>query len=541
MNKKRFFSNDGDLFLFRDGALMIVAAVVSLLLQTISFFTTLDGAKAYFEATFALAPLLFALAVQSVVYFLENGIRRKVTFGKVVALSLAITCSSYFSFVGIYNNINPPSSYLERTYNSYVKSLEEIADSIEFSTTGNAQNAVNTAVNGILREHSAISAELSTLDSLAEQIADARAEDSYSMTPPRRSDYEEYEDYAAAYSAYIASLSQSNTAEQAAKVQALLAKYGMSDPSDITVRSSELTARLSLIEGTVGASGDAFSSSAELLRKRIMQGDSTLAQSIFSLYSDISGDKLDVPEGLFAQELTLELPDYSEISENSPAAVVRERLSAVVSEAVDVVNSAGAGISINDYTFQNIYTLPLYCVVSGEYGMDSLVSLILAVLVDVLSLLFAMIFVKQQSILTAVDTRKAADMRGSLFEQNVLTALQIGLCAEGDSFSGEWSGDRLTERLADFVGKFSAADFAADKGYSLIAVKSMVSEYEALVAFLCQFGLAKTLSAEDSELLTSGEMSVPCVLLKTKFLLWVSEKYCTSDRITEDKKEVVSA
>ena len=128
MDKKLFFSEGSDLFLFKDKSLMVVAAIVSLLLQVISFFTTLDGAKAYFAATFAYAPLLFALAVQTVVYFLANGIRRRILPGKVVALLLAVCCSSYFSFVGIYNNVNPPSQYLERTYNGYVKELTALRD-----------------------------------------------------------------------------------------------------------------------------------------------------------------------------------------------------------------------------------------------------------------------------------------------------------------------------------------------------------------------------------------------------------------------------
>ena len=56
MKKKSLFRGSGDIFLFRENSLMIAAAVVSLMLQIISFFTTLDGAKAYFEATFAFAP-----------------------------------------------------------------------------------------------------------------------------------------------------------------------------------------------------------------------------------------------------------------------------------------------------------------------------------------------------------------------------------------------------------------------------------------------------------------------------------------------------
>lgn len=539
MIKKRFFQNDFDLFIFRDSALMVVAAVVSLLLQVISFFTTLDGAKAYFETTFALAPLFFALAVQSVVYFLENSIRRKATAAKVIALSMAIFCSSYFSFVGIYNNINPPESYLEKTYNSYSAQLRKLAEDISFSDAADSGAEVNKAVNGIIREYSALTAERSSLESLAEQISEARAENSVNLSPPRRWDYAEYEDYAAAYSAYISSLSQSGTTEQSAKITALLQKYGFTDPSEVSARSAEITARISLIEGTVGAQGNAFYSAAELLRGRIVSGsDSALAERLFALYNDLYGERLEVPNSLFTEKADVILPEYIEISGGMPAAAVREKLISVISAACDTVNSMGGSVNSEDYGFENIYTLPMYAVFSGRFGADAAVSLVLALLVDILSLLFAMIFVKQRSILAAKNTDDAADMRGSLFEQNVVTALQLGLCGSGADFSAEWSWTDLTERIAEYLCAFRAADFAVDKGYSLIAKHSDIAEFEALTAFLCQFGLAKILTAEETELLTNGETDSRTVLLKTKFLLWVSEKFCIPEKIDDSRGEV---
>ena len=539
MNKKRFFRSGSDSFLFRDGTLMVVAAAVSLLLQIISFFTTFDGAKAYFEATFALAPLFFALAVQAVVYFLENGIRRRVTPAKITALTLAIFCSSYFSFVGIYNNINPPERYLEQTYATYSGQLSTALSELEYDINSSASADVNKAVNGIISKYTSLSSELDILDSLSEQISAAQAQESFGMTAPRRGDYYEYEDYAAAYAAYIASLSQSQTAEQQGQIAALLAKYGISDSAEINAKKADITAQLSLISGTLSAVSGDFYAKAENARNVILSGkNQQLAERVFTLYGSLSGEHLSVPSALGREKISLDIPEFSAISAGLPAAAVRERLSSEISAACDLLISAGGELNKNDFYFENIYTLPIYSIME-EVNTDAVVALLLAVLTDLLSLLFAMIFVKQRSILAAFDTEKAVTMRDSLFEQNILTAVQLGICAEGGSFSDGWSSREITERLARFVSCFRAEDFAAEQGFSLIAERDSLEGFDALAAFLCQFGLAKTISAKDAEMLTNGGISVPSVLLKTKFLMWVSEKFCSPDIILDG--EVIKA
>lgn len=521
---------------------MIVAAVVSLLLQVISFFTTLDGAKAYFEATFALAPLFFALAVQSVVYFLENSLRSKPTLGKVTALAAAVVCSSYFSFVGIYSNINPPERYLEQTYNSYAKQLAAASEELLRQESGSAAAEVNKAVNLIIREYTALVSEQETLKALSEELSQTTAESASGMTAPRRYDYYSYEDYAAAYSAYIASLSQNRNEEQRAQTRALLEKYGLEDTAQLNARIAENAARISLIEGTVGASDSGFYEKAEQIRAEIMAGDGELATRIFTLYGELSGGEAEVPAGLGEEPEELSLPEYAEIAGGAPAAVVRERLTSAVSAACDTLNAQGAGLNPEEFAFESVYTLPVYAV-TKHFGTDAAVSLLLAVLVDLLSLLFAMIFSREKSILSAQSTKRAADMRSDLFERNIMTALQLGVCAEGGSFSGSWSYSELTERLAGYVGRFRASGIAQERGFSLLAERALLGEYEALTAFLCQFGLAGTLSAEDASVMTGGEITVPCVLLKTKFLLWVSEKFCSPEQITDDSAvtEEVSA
>ena len=537
MNKKSFFGGSSDLFLFREKTLMAVSAIVSLLLQIISFFTTLDGAKAYFAATFAYAPLLFSLAVQSVVYFLENGLRRRVTFLKILALTMAICCSSYFSFVGIYNNINPPSQYLRQTYNGYVRELSALREN--YLSQGNEQytSAVNEGINLIIEQYTVLNSEKATLEALSEEIASAESTSVNGMSAPHRDDFETYEEYAAAYSAYIAGYSQSSTAEQQAQIQAILNKYGISDPSEITLRTAEITAQLSLIEGSLASyGGGEVQMRAEVFRARALRGEEKCCSDLMALYKSISGKTLVIPDFISENSLQLSLPEYEELAGADAPAVVRERLVNVIAAACDELNAAGIEVSASDHSFENIYTLPISAVLSGKYGADAAISLILAVLVDTLSLLFAMIFVRTKSALAAKDTRQAISCDDMLFQRNIVTAVRLGMCKEGEPFSHCPNIDEISDRLGAYAASFRAVDFAADNGYTLAADRALLADFEALTAFLCQFGLAKILSADEMSLLCGAEAE-ETVLLKTKFILWLSER---SD-ISEIKQHTAKA
>lgn len=541
MNKKSFFGGSSDLFLFREKTLMAVAAIVSLLLQIISFFTTLDGAKAYFAATFAYAPLLFSLAVQSVVYFLENGLRRRVTFMKIVALIMAMCCSSYFSFVGIYNSINPPSQYLHKTYNSYTKELSALRE--DYLSEGNDEftAAVNSGVNLIIGQYTVLSSEKATLERLSEEISSAEASTVNGMAAPRRDDFETYEEYAAAYSAYIAGYSQGSTAEQQAQLQAILNKYGISEPSEITTRAAEITAQLSLIEGSLAPyGGGEVQIRAEAMRAKALRGDEKTCSDIAALYKSISGNALVIPGFISENSLQLSLPDYEDIAGADADAVVRERLVNTITAACDELNAAGIGVNAENYGFENIYTLPISAVLSGRYGADAVISLILAVLVDTLSLLFAMIFVRSRSALAANDTKQAIAGDEMLFQRNIVTAVRLGMCREGEAFSRCPDMDEISDRLGAYAASFRAVDFAADNGYTLAASRAELIGFEALTAFLCQFGLAKILTADEMTLLCGAEAE-ETVLLKTKFILWLSEKSDISEVRQEHSTKAVTA
>ncbi len=522
MSKNSLLSERRGLAVFSEKALMIAAALASLLLQIISFFTTWQGAEAYFSSAFPAAPLLFALAVQSVVYFSANSIRRKAGAGKIVALFMALCCSSYFSFVGIYSAVNPAGLYLRNTYNAYSAELQAAAEEINSARSALSDADINRAVNTVISRYSALDSEKKSLESLTEQLSAVEGTAASGMIAPSRWNYPTYEDYAEAYKAYAAGVSQGNSEEKRAKTAALLAEYGFESSAEIAQRIAEIAAEQSLIEGTLSASGNGVFSRAEQLRASMLSGDKTAAEGVFSLYHQFTGEVLEYSAD--QPELVLELPDYTVISEasSSPAAV-RERLLGLISAACDTLNAAGAESSSADYPIENIYTLPLRSVFM-DFSTDAAVSLLLALLVDLLSLAAAVIYVQKKSVLTAKTTAQAAATDEKYFEQNIANALQLGIFADGGGYYGKWDEQELTERLAGYVCKFSAADFAAEQGCTLLAERSAVRDYELLTAFLCQCGYAKLLTAEELNLLSGEEYAEGGVLLKTKFLLWVSEK-----------------
>ena len=247
-----------------------------------------------------------------------------------------------------------------------------------------------------------------------------------------------------------------------------------------------------------------------------------------------------IPEFISADSIQLSLPSYAEIAQDDADAVVRERLTSTISSACSVLQIAGIEVSADSYTFENIYTLPVYAVTSGVFGADAVVSLLLAVLVDALSLLFAMIFVQGKSVLSAKDVGQAAVSDPLLFERNIVTAVRIGMLSDGTPLSEEPDLDIVIDRLGEFVGRFQAVDFASEKGYTMAAMRSNLQGFEPLTAFLCQFGLAKLLTSEEMTLLCGFDAD-EAVLLKTKFLLWLSEKTQTEKPRRKRLKKAVTA
>ena len=276
---------------------------------------------------------------------------------------------------------------------------------------------------------------------------------------------------------------------------------------------------MSLIEGVFGASGSGFYSAAEQIRAEMLAGGRNAAERVFSLYEKLSGNRLEYTADI--PGVTLGLPEYSELSAGKAPAAVREQMLGKISSACDTINAAGGDVSVDSFPVENVYTLPLRAVFV-DFRTDAAVSMALALLTDYLSLAAAVSYVQKKSILAARNTAQAAASDEFFFEQNIAGALRLGAFAEGNELR-EADEKQLSERLAEYVSRFTAADFAAEQGCTLLARREDVKDHELLTAFLCQCGYAKLLTAEEVGTL-GGKADSDCVLLRTKFLMWVSEK-----------------
>ncbi|MFR0871116.1 MAG: hypothetical protein ACLSG5_06865 [Oscillospiraceae bacterium] len=167
---KSLLSERRGLAIFSEKALMIAAALISLLLQIISFVTTWQGAEAYFSSAFPLAPLLFAVAVQSVVYFTSNSIRRKPGAGKIIALALALLCSNYFSFVGIYKPLIR-RRFTSADSNAYSAELTAAAEE-RLRAKARSTGDIDAAVNAVISRYSELTSQKAAMDKLTEQLAE---------------------------------------------------------------------------------------------------------------------------------------------------------------------------------------------------------------------------------------------------------------------------------------------------------------------------------------------------------------------------------
>lgn len=220
---------------------VLVIALVTLLLQTISFVTTYQGAKVYIGDIFPLASLFFAIAIQFCVWFFSNTSKNHKNFFRTGALLAAVCCSTWFSYTGIYTIVNSPLLYLENRYHTIRDEL-----TVEGNETVNAMQAqllqeLTEAADQIAGENTALESSIRALEAEKERLDRCRTEldalsengngGSYSssMRAPAASQFETYEEYAAAYQAYVQAVSASTGVESAGSRAQLLESYGFAD------------------------------------------------------------------------------------------------------------------------------------------------------------------------------------------------------------------------------------------------------------------------------------------------------------------------
>lgn len=522
---------------FGEENLLRLVTFVTLLLQAISFITTLQGATVFLGGIFVLAPLFFALAVQATAWFLAGSLRVRVTPLRCVALGLALCCSTYYSYVGIYNTVNPPASYLAAEYAQVRSTLDGDYAARRAEAFRTAQDEVNAMVSDLAARHSLLEQESVRLAACSKELEEAGAEYSGGLRAPSRSSYANYEDYVAAYNAYLASITANTSAEQAAARQAILGRYGFDSESALAEATAKNAADLAAFEAAaaeLGGEGETVAARLESARAALLdaltaaEAEGTLSAEARAAAgrlvqlaaaqagSTLSTDELLRPvdaalagtgEGLMASfdELAAQLPGGRVTRAN--AQEMKTLLTSEILNAVLRVNEvAGAEVqSADDPALQitDLHLKPLLALAAPTQRGMALFCLFLAALMDGLTLVFSIACRRRPTLL------KARSPRRLLAENGDVLAGQICACLP--------AGRDPMDELELFLSRFCASPDTLAEGYSLAAPRSELAVYERLCALLCQAGLAAIRPA-------SGEGSTgETVLLRSDLLLFANE------------------
>lgn len=529
---------------FGEENLLRLVTFVTLLLQAISFVTTLQGATVFLGGIFVLAPLFFALAVQATAWFLAGSLRVRITPLRCVALGMALCCSTYYSYVGIYNTVNPPAMYLSAEYAQVRSELDSTYAARRTQAFRTAQDQINGMVSDLSGQYSLLEQESARLAACAKELEEVSAEYSGGLRAPSRSSYANYEDYVAAYNAYLASVTENSSAEQASARQAILTRYGFDSESALAEATAQNASDLSAFEAAaaeLGGEGETVAAQLESSRAFLLDA-LTAAETEGSLSSDarsalgrlvqlaaaqtgstLSTDDLLRPvdaaltgsgEGLMASfdKLAAQLEGGRVTRANAQemkTLLTSEILNAVlrVNEVADeeVLQADDPALQITDLHLKPLLALT----VPTQRGM-ALFCLFLAALMDGLTLVFSIACRRKPTLL------KARSPRRLLAENGDALAAQVCACLP--------AGRDPMDELELFLSRFSASADTLAEGYSLAAPRADLAVYERLCALLCQAGLASIRPAQGSE--AAGET----VLLRSDFLLYANELLTTRSR-----------
>lgn len=529
---------------FGEENLLRLVTFVTLLLQAISFVTTLQGATVFLGGIFVLAPLFFALAVQATAWFLAGSLRVRITPLRCVALGMALCCSTYYSYVGIYNTVNPPAMYLSAEYAQVRSELDSTYAARRTQAFRTAQDQINAMVSDLAGQYSLLEQESARLAACAKELEEVGAEYSGGLRAPSRSSYANYEDYVAAYNAYLASVTENSSAEQASARQAILTRYGFDSESALAEATAQNASDLSAFEAAAAElGGEGETAAAQLESSRAFLLDAlTAAEAEGSLSSDarsalgrlvqlaaaqtgstLSTDDLLRPvdaaltgsgEGLMASfdELAAQLEGGRVTRANAQemkTLLTSEILNAVlrVNEVADeeVLQADDPALQITDLHLKPLLALT----VPTQRGM-ALFCLFLAALMDGLTLVFSIACRRKPTLL------KARSPRRLLAENGDALAAQVCACLP--------AGRDPMDELELFLSRFSASPDTLAEGYSLAAPRADLAVYERLCALLCQAGLASIRPSQGNE--AAGET----VLLRSDFLLYANELLTTRSR-----------
>ncbi len=529
---KNILKKNKHISLFSEKPLVGLVSLVTLLLQLISFATTWNGSKIYLEGVFPYAALFFAIAIQAFVYFFSNSLRGRLGVLRIIALCAALCCSTYYSYIGIYNSVNTPAAYLQERYESIRQELSQAFWEELEGNLSSSREVINEAASLITAEYTSLMEKQQTIDACYNALEEVETSLTDDMRPPNRYNYESYEDYAAAYQAYINSaalgsnteneaarsnllssygfttMEQLNTAKQntTAEIMALKAALNMSAASstDVLTTISTLSAQLNTAINA-SAMGEAFSAGDTTSLNRLLQAgilcgmeDGQQASVINTINrcaevssSDFMKDFVSLveclPQKAITSANTMELKSLMD-SEILSAIL---KLNSLLSEPEQLSPYDSA------WEITDLYLIPIKALQNEDTKLTAFFSLAVAALIDMLSVLFAI----------SLRPRKP------LWKKRTLAFSQI---EDYEPFIRASLPQQDPLALQGFLAFFQPSPSTEGDGYMLMAPLNTLNAYSTLTALLCQVNLAKVLPPEFSE------SNQEHLLLRARFVFWAN-------------------
>ncbi len=575
--------------LFNETTFGWLVVLVTTFLQIISLATTFEGSKVYFGGVklpfFLSAPLLFSLAVQLTVFCTSHIIRRHFKIWLIVILLFSTLSSTYFSYIGIYNHINSPISYLKERYGQIYDDLTQKYQGLEEQVENTMKSYVFDFVSTLDNSYGALALQVEENNTLTQKANSVQMSEGLinpltnTLQKPNKASFGDNLDaYYEAMAKYNATLGTmvSDTAKQESNLKTELfenevkAILGGKTKEEFTTQSIATTTKKEQVQKLIHSMylllpehSSTLSPSEELSaiqeytlsiisnREENLDSFSTL---LTQLYTALELLNLQEKHPTFKEDLghftalrskdtqlmrplkTIEMDVYKEVhgaSVTSSYLTEKEAMPFYTALESEIKNAASLinqlelletpiDLTAPTYTLFNLYVLPIKnLLVKGSSQTMAWFSLCFAILVDGLSLIFALINAKEKTPLFAKHNKDIIGHSKEAVENLLLSTIQAS-SPKGSSLNENLE---TLHYLESFMKNFKLFPVSMNSGYSMWCHLSHVGDYQVFLSILCQFNLASIVSAQElNEVLVTPSNEERYVLIKTKFIIWVNQK-----------------
>ena len=577
--------------IFNKTSLAWLIVLVTLLLQLISLATTYKGSIVYFggiNLPFNLsAPLLFALSIQLIVFCVSHTLRSNFRKGFLIVLILATLCSTYFSYIGIYNYINSPLNYLEERYTQINSNISDKYETLRETNKSSITKTMLNLINDLSTSYASLSMEVDNNNKLSGDIANISIDNNIinsqtnSVSKPNINNYgdnlDQYYSDMAKYNAAIGNMITDSTKQDSslknelynAQVNSIL---GGKSLDEFTAESIDTKSKKEQLEKGVNTSYTLISSEENSLTidekllkiqdycQNYIQGINgdkdifttillNLNSQILIIKNESSIDNLqaqineflilnkkdsdimksfsDLKSIVYTNSTGNNYSDNVTLTEEN-AMELYSLMNSEVKSALYTLNHISSNtekINSNneDYIIHNLYVLPVLNLftLNEEISM-SWFCLIFAILIDGLTIIFAIMEGKEKTPLFAKSTKEVVGRSKDSIENLLMLSL---LSSDIDSRDEE-RVEKILLKLKNFVSSFNLLTEALENGYSMYCPLSSLEEYQGFLATLCQFNLATIISSKELFFndQTPDIQDENFVLIKSKFMIWANDK-----------------